>query len=153
MGKKSAFFIVVPALVICVLLLLLLIPAVQRARVQANRAVSSTTIKGIDSACYLYAQKNDGNWPDSLESLVEQGYLEAKALVNPNRPDLKVGYVYIKPARPWDERPRGLMVIYEAHEEWGQGIETSAGFIEDEKDFKKLLAEAKKYAVIEGNGD
>jgi len=49
--------------------------------------------------------------------------------------------------------PNGIPVIYEAYEEWGDGVQTSAGFITDEAEFKKLLAEAEKYAATEGDGD
>ena len=155
MGKKStiALLVLFVAPPILGLLVAIVIPASRRARLMANRSVSRTRIKGIDTACYLYAKKNDGQWPDSLEVLVEQDYLAAKSLVNPNRPELKVGYVYIKPTKPFGKLPDQTMVIYEVYEEWGEGIQTSAGFIKDEAEFKKLLAEAEKYAATEGDGD
>ena len=149
--KDLIIILVIPVIVLAVVLAFL-VPAVQRARLEANRSVSRARIKGIDTACYLYGQKNNGQWPDSLEVLVEQDYLPAELLVNPNRPELKVGYVYIKPARPADELPN-IMLFYEAYEEWGEGIQTSAGFITDEAEFKKLLAEAEKYAATERDGD
>ena len=149
--KDFIIILVIPVIVLAVVLAFL-VPAVQRARLEANRSISATKIKGIDTACYLYGQKNNGQWPDSLEVLVEQDYLPAIALVNPNRPELKVGYVYIKPARPADELPN-IMLFYEAYEEWGEGVQTGVGFITDEAEFKKLLAEAKKYAAPERDGD
>ncbi len=149
--KNLIIILVIPVIVLAVVLAFL-VPAVQRARLEANRSISWTRIKGIDSACYLYSQKNNGQWPDSLEVLVEQDYLPAIALVNPNRPELKVGYVYIKPTRPVDELPN-IMLFYEAYEEWGDGVQTSAGFITDEAEFKKLLAEAEKYAATESDDD
>ncbi len=150
--KNLIIILVIPVIVLAVVLAFL-VPAVQRARVEANRSISVVRMKGIDTACYLYGQRNNGQWPDSLEVLVEQEYLPVKSLLNPNRPELKVGYVYIKPTRPADEMPNGVMVIYEAYEEWGDGVQTSVGFITDEAEFKKLLAEADKYAASEGDGD
>ena len=151
--KNLIIILVIPVIVIAVVLAFL-VPAYQRARLEANRSISRTRIKGIDTACYMYGQQNNGQWPDSLEVLVEQDYLQAIALVNPNRPELKVGYV-VRPTKPKPakELPNGIPVIYEAYEEWGEGIQTSAGFMKDEAEFKKLLAEAEKYATTKGDED
>ncbi|MCK4850868.1 MAG: hypothetical protein KAT11_05930 [Phycisphaerae bacterium] len=153
MTIKDLIIILVISVIVVAVVVAFLIPAVQRARLEANRSVSETRIKGIDTTCYLYAQAHNGQWPDSLEVLVEQDYLPAESLVNPNRPELKVGYVYIKPARPPDELPNGIMLFYEAYEKWGEGVQTGVEFITDEAEFKKLLAEAEKYAASEGDGD
>ena len=144
MGKKSSIamliMLVIPPVV--ALLATILIPAVLSARLEANRAVSASRIMGIDTACYLYTNANNGEWPENLEVLVEQGLLAAESLVNPSRPHLKPGYVYIRPARPSDEWPPVLMV-YEAYDEWGEGIQTSGwGFMKDEAEFMEVLAQA-----------
>ena len=146
MGKKSNITILVMFLIppVVALLIALLVPAALRARMEADRAVSATNMKAIDTACYLYTNANNGQWPESLEALVEQGLLPAKSLINPGRPKQKSGYVYIRPASPADERPPVLM-IYEAYDEWGEGIQTVGcrrGHIADEAEFKKLLAQA-----------
>ena len=145
MGKRDAIIMLsIPlAVVVIPLLLALFIPSIQKARREADQAVSMTNIKAIDAGCYLYSEKNNGQWPDNLEVLVKQEYLPAERLVNPSRPELKEGYVYIKPAKPAKEWPPVLM-IYEGYDKWGDGINTSLGFISDEGEFKKLLAEANK---------
>ena len=133
-------FIIRTCQTIVILLVIVLVPKVQEARREANRSVSSTRIKGIDTACYLYATSNRGEYPATLEALVQEGYYPAKLLVNPSRPELKVGYVYIKPI--------GLtaheLILYEAFDEWEQGILTNLGFITDEELFKKILAETQQ---------
>ena len=81
-----------------------------------------------------------------LADLVQQGYLSAKSLVNPNRPEEKVSYIYIRPTGLLGEFKQGLsrIMIYEVYEEWGEGI--NVGFVDGrirvegrEEEFKKLL--------------
>ena len=75
---KKIHKIILVASGILVILVVVLIPQVREARREANRSVSLTRIRGIDTACYLYAQQNNGEYPPTLEVLVEQGLLPAK---------------------------------------------------------------------------
>ena len=119
---------------------LVLVPKVRDARMQANRSAQLTNFLAIEHACYLYGQTNDGQYPPTLEVLVEQGLLSGKSLLNPNRPWQKIGYVYIRPANP---DVLGL-TVYEAFDEWNEGVMTNLGFITNQDLFKKVLAETQQ---------
>ena len=101
---------------------------------------------GISTACYLYADAHNGEWPESLDVLAEEGVLKKESLINPSRPELKVGYIYIKPEKLADEWLGGLFV-YEAYEEWGDGINTNIGFISNESELKQLLIEPENWRM------
>lgn len=107
---------------------------------------SALNIKRMLIACYMYGDKN-GEWPESLESLLGQG-IESELLVNPAKPDVPNGYVYIKPVKPENSQksPKTVVVIYEAYETWGNGIyvgflDGHVEFIKDEAAFLKLLSQ------------
>ena len=77
--------------------------------------------------------------------------LSAKSLVNPNRPEQKVGYVYIRPTELLGKSKQGLsrIMVYELYEKWREGISVCSvddgiWFIKDEEQFKKLLAQARQ---------
>ena len=116
---------------ILVILVVVLVPQVRESWREANRAVSFSNMREIESACRFYANANLGEYPPKLEVLVEQGLLAAEQ---------KVGYVYI--------RPIGLtayeLMLYEDYDAWGQGVMTNLGFIPDEDLFKKVLAETQQ---------
>ena len=153
MGKKSslAMFIIFGTAPVVALVTAILIPATSRARKEADRAVSRTNIMGISTACYLYANARNGKWPENIDAMVEEGVLKEETLINPSRPELKVGYIYIKPGKPAKEWPGGLLV-YEAYEEWGEGINTNMGFITDESEFKQLLTKKTGFRLPIGTG-
>ena len=122
----------------------------------ANITLSAHNILVIDTACSLYAKKNNGEYPPALADLVQQGYLSAKSLVNPRRPEQKLGYVYIRPTGPLGTFKQGLsrIMVYEVYEEWGEGI--NVGFVDgkgwlmkDEEQFKKLLAQPRQTSPAE----
>jgi len=55
----------------------------------------------------------------------------------------KIGYVYLKPRR--GSRDPNTLVLYEAHDKWGDGINVVCAdgrvrFITDKSKFEKLLA-------------
>ena len=107
---------------------------------------SATNIKKMLLASIMNAEKNNGQWPESLESLLGKG-IESELLVNPARPDVPNGYIYIKPVRPENPQygPEKKIVIYEAYEVWGNGIyagflDGHVEFIKDEADFLKRLS-------------
>ena len=65
MNKAKGFTLIELLVVVAIIALLvaILIPAVQRAREEANRAVCATNLKGIDTASYLYANSNHDKYP------------------------------------------------------------------------------------------
>ena len=144
--KKAIIAVVGVLAVLTIWSVALLISKVPEARREANRAVSMTNIRAIDQACVLYAQTYEGEYPPSLEAMMKEGLLSAKTLVNPDRPEYKVGYVYLRPSAGMDSPP-GLLV-YEKFEEWDGGIMTSFGLITDEELFKKVLAESQQEAGL-----
>jgi len=102
----------------------------------------------------MYANDKDGEFPANLEVLVEKGYLpNGRFLINPRRPKLKVGYVYLKPAglaEKWGGQAAQTVLMYEAYEEWGEGINVGFAdghveFIADEERFKRHLKRAKEF--------
>ncbi len=70
-------------------------------RKQMKMFMSQNNIRQIMMACNRYSKLNKGAWPDDLKSLVtaSKGMLNAATLKDPRRPDLDVGYEYIKPTR------------------------------------------------------
>ena len=69
MNKAKGFTLIELLVVVAIIALLvaILIPAVQRAREEANRAVCATNLKGIDTASYLYANTNHDIYPFGWE--------------------------------------------------------------------------------------
>ena len=65
MNKAKGFTLIELLVVVAIIALLvaILIPAVQRAREEANRAVCATNLKGIDTASYLYANSHHEKYP------------------------------------------------------------------------------------------
>lgn len=65
MNKNKGFTLIELLVVVAIIALLvaILIPAVQRAREEANRAVCMTNLKGLDTAMYIYANAHRGSYP------------------------------------------------------------------------------------------
>ena len=65
MTKAKGFTLIELLVVVAIIALLvaILIPAVQRAREEANRAICGTNLHGIDQAAYLYSQANHNKYP------------------------------------------------------------------------------------------
>ena len=122
-----------------------------QARRQAKRAVSASHISGILKAVYMYAAENKDQWPPDLSALKRHlGREWKKMLTNPLRPELEVGYVYVRPAAKTTDvkDPAGTVVLYEAHEKWGEGINVGFAdghveFVADQAKFKELLKKGK----------
>ena len=64
--KRTKGFTLIELLVVVAIIALLvaiLVPAVHRAKEEANRSVCGTRLKGIDTACFLYANANRARYP------------------------------------------------------------------------------------------
>ncbi len=127
-----------------------LAPPIRRAREQARRAMSAVNVRAIAKAICMYAADHNGRPPEGLQVLAESKMIDARTLTNPARPEMKVGYVYLKPPLPLDKLPEvyKVILVYEAHDAWKGGI--NVGFadghvelVRDEGRFKELLAKSK----------
>lgn len=123
-------------------------------REQALMAESAGNIKQLLIACYVFANaRKDRQFPDSLEQVVRAMELPSSVLIDPRFPDSKTGYLYIKPPKGLDGPPDHL-VIYEDAKDLGPGINIGFrdGHVEwysDQKEFNRLLMEARKAAKLE----
>jgi hypothetical protein len=108
-----------------------------------NRLKSAVNVDRILKACRKYAGEHNGQWPDSLKELTKHG-IEEETFVNPRQPERKVGYIYLKPPLSASE---DAIVLYEAYDEWNEGINvgyasTRVEFVRDESAFEKRLKES-----------
>ena len=126
----------------------LLADTIANAQKLARRAVSQSQILHFVLSCNLYLSDHK-HWPKSLEELVKYNYVskEEETFANPNRPQDKNGYVYIRPLAAPDRLTNILdtIVIYEKFDQWGEGIsvgfaDAHVEFIADRARFDKLLA-------------
>ncbi len=106
----------------------------------AKRDQSANNMEKIVKACQKFAAEHENQWPDHLCVLNAYG-IEKENLLNPQRPELQTGYIYLKPPTPVSP---DRVVLYEAYETWGSGINVGFGnthvkFIKEEAAFKKLL--------------
>lgn len=104
------------------------------------RMESMMNIKKLMFACLSYSS-NYKQLPESLDVLRQQG-IDAKLFVNPQRPDVTDGYVYVRPGD--DSAPQTAVMIYEAYEDWGEGINVGFAdghveFMTDEAEFLRRL--------------
>lgn len=104
---------------------------------QAARLQSATYMKQMVMAGFAYASQN-GQWPVSLEELA--GLVKPEALSGGVRPDLE--YIYIQPSQKYPAAES--VVLYEAYDPWGEGINVGFGdgrvlFVRDEAEFLKQL--------------
>jgi len=127
-----------------------LVPTMRRARQQAKRRMSAQNVKVIVGAIHMYATAHNRRLPESLQVLVQAKMIDARMLTNPARPEMKVGYVYLRPPLPLDKLPEmgKLILVYEAHDTWKGEIivgmaDGHAEFVGDEGLFKELLAKSK----------
>lgn len=106
------------------------------------RVKSATNMDKILKARLKYANEHSGQWPDNLKALADYG-INDDMLINPGHPELKNGYIYLKPQQ--NASPQKV-VIYEAHDTWNEGINVAffdghIEFVKSEDDFNKMLTE------------
>jgi outer membrane lipoprotein-sorting protein len=107
------------------------------------RVESAQNIKQLLLACIQYAQNNDGQWPQQLEDLLSRG-IDPQTLINPACPDNPNGYIFVPPVP--DSPIAETIVIYEAYDEWNDGInagfaDSHVEFIKNEADFLERLSQ------------
>ena len=121
-----------------------------RARAVARRVQSASNIRQMLMACMMFKNDNKNAWPadrqafeQAVAKYARRGRGGRDVLVNPQHPDVRPAYVYIKPSRP-DPDPQSV-VIYESHKEFGEGINVgfADGHVEwvaQKKAFDEMLA-------------
>ena len=94
------------------------IPAVTKARGEANAAVCATNLKGLDTAMYLYANMNEDRYPEPArwkEILIEEDLAPARQFICPSLdgdPETENDYVFVPWAGP-DEADGNVLVLFE----------------------------------------
>ena len=121
---------------------------------QTQRIRSASNIRQLLQGWMMYANENKGAAPNSLEQLQKAEDMSDAVLVDPRHPQMKPGYVYIKPPNvpdPGIAHPDEWIVIYERFNHFGEGI--NVGFadghvewISDEKQFNQMLQKAQRPA-------
>ncbi len=128
-------------------------PAYQKAHRQADRILSMSNIRQIVVGMTIYANENQGKLPDSIDAIIKAGFLGDKTnpayttlFVNPRLPGRTPGYIYIKVAdtMPAVKDPSRTVVLYEAFDDWKDGIDVGFAdghveFMADKAEFDKLL--------------
>ena len=105
-----------------------------------ERSQTASSMMQILKTCLVYAQDHDGQWPNSLQDLTKYGLVK-DTFINPRQPEREIGYVYLKPSTPL---PPSRIVLYEAYDSWGDGINVGfvdghVEFIKEESHFKNQL--------------
>jgi len=121
--------------------------AIISARAVGLRTRSQNNVRELLLGLLMYAGDHDKMFPDDIEDFMPYVEHDRTILVNPLRPEYKVGYVYVKPDVTDDETRKGSapMAIHEKYETWPEeGI--ACGFLDghtervtDEDRFKALL--------------
>ncbi len=104
----------------------ILLPAINRARTLANRAVSGANLRNIGLGCFAYAQSNNGAFPDNLGVLVADGSVGIKNVVHPDNSKRPPAHMRAKDMGPWvvantdyvylgghDSMPANTIIAYE----------------------------------------
>ena len=123
----------------------LVLPAIAKARSQANYAVSGSNIKQILLGCVMYAEDHKGEFPADFKSLMKaQPVLVPQLFKHPQMPEKEIGYAYL---RPTQAASAAQVVVYEA---WDTpparlAVGFADGHVEtmDYARFEKVLAQSK----------
>lgn len=83
------------SVVVIALLISILLPSLSRARELAKRAVSASNLRAIGQGLHIYANDHGGKFPESLETLIEQGMITRETLNSPRDEEGRVSYTYI----------------------------------------------------------
>lgn len=97
------------------LMISILLPSLSRARELSKRLVSQANLKGIGTACYLYAEDHGNKLPDSLDQLVEGGYIVEKQLNAPSAGPGVRSYTYVADIPVDMPNPQAVILAYEEY--------------------------------------
>jgi hypothetical protein len=87
-----------------------MVPSFGRAREVARQTVAQTNARSIAMGCHIYADDHDGNFPPSLETLIDEGHLTLQMLSSPRSWGTDdVDYAYIA-GQTTSADPRNILV-------------------------------------------
>lgn len=121
---------------------------IRKTRDRASLEVSMNNMKQIILGCYVYGEKHNDKWPQSLDELAKLPDLAntPQLFMNPRNPQQRPGYVYLPPKDLSQIKDRAKhIVLYESHTNWDGGIAVGYAdghveFVQNEAEFKKQLA-------------
>ena len=115
----------------------MLLPALNRAREQANRVKSASNLRELAKSVQLYANDNKGRFPPDLATLINQGRINPEELVSPRTStslprglskerlaqwaDASADYVYLGAGKNW-RTPADYVLAYEKPDRLSDGI-------------------------------
>jgi prepilin-type processing-associated H-X9-DG protein len=121
-------------------------PQYDRAMMRDLRIESMSHMRQIVMAAIMYKEEHKGQWPAKLDDV--KAFLKGggNIFVNPRDPKRQPAYVYLKPNVPI-ANPSQLMVLYEAHDKFGDGVNAGFAdghieFINSSQRFKDLLLQS-----------
>lgn len=119
-------------------------PALAKARTQAQRVISMNNLKQIGLACILYADAHNGSLPASLQSLVDAGQIPAKVLQSPrgSSAGAKPFYLYLSGQTTQQKDPALTIVAYEDPDQTREGV--NAVFMDGHVEFLRHEAFQKR---------
>jgi hypothetical protein len=124
----------------------IILPAMAKAREQATRMRSLSSLRQVLLACIVYANDHKNEFPADLKTLLKTADLPAEALRNPRAPEKETGYVYVRPTKG-ASAPAEQVVAYEAWDQPPSAI--AVGFADGHAEimefarFEKALTESK----------
>ncbi len=125
-------------------------PAIHRARGQAVRVQSASNLRQITVGVMMYANEHKGELPKDLQAdlkpyLGTPEYIQ-QLFTNPQQPDRKPGYVYVRPADKITQVKATAQTVlaYESFDKWGEGINVAFAdghveFVKDQAQFQAML--------------
>jgi hypothetical protein len=125
-----------------------IVPALQKARLNAARVRSMNNIRQIIIGCIVYENDHKGQWPDDFNAIQKNFPNTPQVFVNASKPADKASYVYVKPT-PAGLKSRGTtIVVHEQLTDDDKGI--AAGFADGHvewltvEEFQRQLKAAKQ---------
>lgn len=93
--------------------LAILMPALNKTKTIAQRVVAGTNLKGIGTACHVYANDHQDKFPPNLEVLIEECDVSPKSLESPRKPKDHSGPSFIYIAGQSVSNPPTNILAYE----------------------------------------
>lgn len=117
-------------------------PMFRQQQAVALRGKSASNIRQVLMAAAMYQAEHKGEWPEKLDD-VKKYLKDAPVMTNPQQPERKNPFVYLKPKTPV-KMPAQHVVMHESYDKFGEGINVgfADGHVEwigQERRFKDLL--------------